>query len=88
MNLGYFSYPLPPNEKVLDYAPGSPETSAMKAVLKELKSAQADIPMYIGGEEVRSGIESPSIRRTNEHMYWVIIMQGRKNMLRSRLKQQ
>lgn len=55
MNLGYFSYPMPANEPVLSYAPGSPEKKRLKEVLAELKNTQADIPMYIGAEEVRSG---------------------------------
>ena len=55
MNLGYFSYPLPVNEPVLNYAPGSPERAALKKTLAELKNQQTDIPMYIGGDEVRTG---------------------------------
>ena len=55
MNTGYFSYPLPVNEPVLNYAPGSPEKKRLKAVLAELKKQTADIPMYIGKEEVRTG---------------------------------
>jgi 1-pyrroline-5-carboxylate dehydrogenase len=51
---GYFSYPLPANEPVLNYAPGSAEKKQLKAVLQELKSQLADIPMYIGGKEVRT----------------------------------
>jgi 1-pyrroline-5-carboxylate dehydrogenase len=55
MSFGYFSYPIPVNEPVLSYAPGSPERAALKKTLLELKSQQIDVPMYIGGEEVRSG---------------------------------
>lgn len=55
MSLGTFSYPLPANEPVLNYAPGSPEKKRLKEVLQELKSEEADIPMYIGSKEVRSG---------------------------------
>jgi 1-pyrroline-5-carboxylate dehydrogenase len=55
MNLGYFSYPMPVNEPVLSYAPGSPEKKRLKEVLAELKNTQADIPMYIGATEVRTG---------------------------------
>jgi 1-pyrroline-5-carboxylate dehydrogenase len=55
MNIGSFSYPLPANEPVLNYAPGSPERESLKNALKELKSKKADIPMYIGNEEVRTG---------------------------------
>jgi 1-pyrroline-5-carboxylate dehydrogenase len=54
MNLGYFNYPLPVNEPVLNYAPGSPERERLVKTLKELKSQQMDIPMYIGSEEVRT----------------------------------
>ena len=55
MNLGYFSYPMPANEPVYSYEPGSAERQALKKTLKELKSAEADIPMFIGSEEVRTG---------------------------------
>lgn len=54
MDLGYFSYPSPPNEPVLNYAPGSPERARLKQVLAELKAEVADIPMIIGGQEVRT----------------------------------
>lgn len=55
MNLGYFNYPLPVNEPVLNYAPDSPEKLAIKKVLAELKKKEIDIPMYIGGRAVRTG---------------------------------
>jgi 1-pyrroline-5-carboxylate dehydrogenase len=54
MSLGYFSYPVPSNEPVLNYAPGSPERAALKKALAQLKEEEADIPMYIGSEEVRT----------------------------------
>ncbi|MGZ5287032.1 MAG: aldehyde dehydrogenase family protein, partial [Flavisolibacter sp.] len=59
MNLGYFAYPMPVNEPVLSYAPGSAERAALKKTLKELKSTQVDVPMYIGSEEVRTGNLKP-----------------------------
>lgn len=55
MDLGYFSYPMPVNEPVQNYAPGSAEREALKRTLKELKSQSMDIPMYIGGKEIRTG---------------------------------
>ena len=55
MPFGTFTYPLPVNEPVLNYAPGSPERIRLKAALKELKSQVADIPQYIGSKEVRTG---------------------------------
>ncbi len=55
MNLGYFSYPMPTNEPVLQYAPGSPERATLKNVLVELKRKPVDIPMYIGSKIVKTG---------------------------------
>ena len=46
---------MPVNEPVYNYAPGSNEREALKRTLQELKSKPIDIPMYIGGEEVRTG---------------------------------
>jgi 1-pyrroline-5-carboxylate dehydrogenase len=54
MNLGYFNYPMPVNEPVLNYAPNSAERNRLKEVLAELKSAEVDVPMYIGNKEVRT----------------------------------
>ncbi|WP_416867956.1 MAG: L-glutamate gamma-semialdehyde dehydrogenase [Imperialibacter sp.] len=55
MSLAIFKTPKPTNEPVLSYAPGTPERAALQKELKELKSKEADIPMYIGSEEVRTG---------------------------------
>ncbi|MBC7721621.1 MAG: aldehyde dehydrogenase family protein, partial [Pedobacter sp.] len=52
MNFGTFSYPLPANEPVLQYAPKSPEKAALKATLALLKSKEVDVPMYIGNQQV------------------------------------
>ncbi len=55
MNLGYFHYPLPANEPVLQYAPGSAERATLKKTLAELKSKAIEVPMYIGGRSVKTG---------------------------------
>ncbi len=55
MSLGNFRFPMPVNEPVLSYAPGSPERATLKKTLAELKSQAIDVPMYIGGREVRTG---------------------------------
>jgi len=47
-----YQIPKAVNEKVLSYAPGSPEKAALKAALKSLKSKKLDIPMIINGKEV------------------------------------
>jgi 1-pyrroline-5-carboxylate dehydrogenase len=56
MTKGFFNVPIPVNEPVKSYLPGSPERQELKTVLAELKQKQVDIPMFIGGREVRSGV--------------------------------
>lgn len=68
MQYGDFYYPLPVNEPVLSYAPGSAEKKNLKKVLKELKSSKVDVPMYIGAEEVRTG-KTINIRPPHEHKH-------------------
>ncbi|WP_336513961.1 L-glutamate gamma-semialdehyde dehydrogenase [Pollutibacter soli] len=58
MNYGDFHLPIPSNEPVLTYGPGTSEKKRLKEVLAELKSEEADIPMYIGAKEVRTGKKS------------------------------
>ncbi len=55
MQVGNFRYPMPVNEPVLNYAPGSKERETLKKTLAELKGQQIDVPMYIGGQEIRTG---------------------------------
>src|SRR6266568_4707702 len=50
-----FRAPEPYNEPVRDYAPGSPERQELQLRLQEMESRQLDIPLVIGGEEVRTG---------------------------------
>jgi 1-pyrroline-5-carboxylate dehydrogenase len=55
MSTGVFTLPQPFNEPVRDYPPGSPERASLKATLDEMSGRQIEIPMVIGGEEVRTG---------------------------------
>ncbi len=43
------------NEPVLGYAPGSPEREALRAALTRMSGEEIEIPLYIGGREVRTG---------------------------------
>jgi len=54
MSIGTFSYPMPTNDPVVPYAPGTPEKAALKKAIADLKKKQLDIPMYIGGKQVRT----------------------------------
>ncbi|MBA4292338.1 1-pyrroline-5-carboxylate dehydrogenase [bacterium] len=65
MKVGNFRYPMPVNEPILNYGPGSPEKARLKEVLRELKGQVMDIPMVIGGKEVRSG-DTKEIRPPHE----------------------
>jgi 1-pyrroline-5-carboxylate dehydrogenase len=51
---GFFTVPTPVNEPVKAYAPGSPERKELQSAIKEARSMQVDVPMYIGSEEVRT----------------------------------
>ena len=47
--------PTPVNESVLAYAPGSRERTELKQALKDLSGHQMEIPVVIGGKEIRTG---------------------------------
>ena len=47
--------PPPVNEPVLPYAPNSPEKAQLKDALKKMASERIEIPLVIGGKEVRTG---------------------------------
>jgi 1-pyrroline-5-carboxylate dehydrogenase len=47
--------PPPLNEPIKSYAPKSPERVELKARLKEMSSERVDIPIIIGGKDIRSG---------------------------------
>ncbi|MEO7985367.1 MAG: L-glutamate gamma-semialdehyde dehydrogenase [Gemmatimonadales bacterium] len=48
--------PVPRNEPVLSYAPGSAERAALKSTLETDGRERLDIPAVVGGREVRSGV--------------------------------
>ena len=68
MSRGLFHVPIAYNEPVLNYAPGSPEKIEVKKALSKLKSQVIDIPMIIGGREVRTQDVRP-IRAPHEHAH-------------------
>ena len=55
MDEALFTLSMPENESVLEYAPGSVEKTELKNRLRELSGEMIDIPLIIGGEEVRTG---------------------------------
>ena len=57
MQFGTFNYPVPVNEPVLSYAPGSAEKLALKQAIASLKKKSLDIPMIINGKEIRTDVK-------------------------------
>lgn len=55
MPKGIYKLPDVKNEPVKSYAPGSPERAALKNKLNELNRGGLDLPMIIGGKEIRTG---------------------------------
>jgi 1-pyrroline-5-carboxylate dehydrogenase len=54
MPKGIYKVPVAVNEPIKNYASKSPERLELQAMLKELRSKEIDIPMYIGDKEVKS----------------------------------
>ncbi len=74
MSRGMYEVPRAYNEPVLNYEPGSPERIKLKRVIQDMKSRALDIPMIIGGKEVRTddkrSIHPPhELKHTLGHYY-------------------
>lgn len=55
MDKALFTFERPANEMPLSYAPGTKERDALQAELKRQSEQQIEIPLIIGGKEVRTG---------------------------------
>ncbi|MDB4943813.1 MAG: rocA [Labilithrix sp.] len=58
--------PIPTNEPILSYAPGSPEKARLKAELAKQAGEHIDVPHVIAGKEVREG-EPFEVRAPHDH---------------------
>ncbi len=58
---GHRRVPPPVNEPVRSYAPGSAERASLKARLATMAAAKIDIPVVVGGTEIRTGDTMPSV---------------------------
>jgi 1-pyrroline-5-carboxylate dehydrogenase len=58
MPKGIYKVPIAVNEPIKSYSPGSSERQELQAMLKEFRRSELDIPMFIGGREVRSNNKS------------------------------
>ncbi|MDX2001219.1 MAG: L-glutamate gamma-semialdehyde dehydrogenase [Chitinophagales bacterium] len=68
MPKGFFNVPIPVNEPVKSYAPGSPERAELKQMLKKLKEESVEVPLIIGGKEIRTGNKEP-MRMPHDHQH-------------------
>ena len=60
--------PKPINEPILSYAPSTPERAALKARIEELKSQQIEVPLIIGGQEIKTG-NMGEMRAPHDHQH-------------------
>lgn len=67
MSNGFFVVPLPQNEPVRDYEPGSPERASLTKALKDMSKQEIDIPIIIGGKEIRTGNTRPCVMPHDHH---------------------
>ncbi|HHG83720.1 MAG TPA: L-glutamate gamma-semialdehyde dehydrogenase [Bacteroidetes bacterium] len=68
MSNAIFKVPIPTNEPVLSYAPGSAERIELQAEVDLLLAQQLDIPMFIGGEEIRTS-DKRSMSPPHDHQH-------------------
>ena len=61
MSNAKFVVPPAINEPVLDFAPGSSERTKLNSALEEMSGTQIEIPLVIGGEEIRTGNTKNSV---------------------------
>lgn len=81
MSNAYFKVPVPINEPVKTYIPGSPERDQLKKKLTELKSQHIEVPLIIGGEEVKTGnTEEMVIPHNKKHVLGVYHKAGKKEV--------
>ena len=57
--------PTPINEPIKSYAPGSPERTELTARLASMAKERVDIPLIIGGQEIRTGKTAQSVMPFN-----------------------
>jgi 1-pyrroline-5-carboxylate dehydrogenase len=58
--------PEPRNEPVKDYAPGSPERAELQQRLRELERERIEIPLVIGGRDVKTGSTFEAVEPHNK----------------------
>lgn len=65
--------PTPTNEPVRGFAPGSPERVSLKARLKSMAAERIDIPVVVGGKEIRTG-DTSKVVMPHDHRHVLATM--------------
>ncbi|MDB5283656.1 MAG: pruA, partial [Bacteroidota bacterium] len=68
MATGFFKVPVPFNEPVKSYIPGSAEREELKKKIAEMRAEVRDIPMFIGGKEIR-GEKKVALNPPHDHKH-------------------
>ena len=55
MSNAIFQVPVPQNEPVFDYVPGTMERANLKNALRDLSERQIEIPLIIAGKRIHTG---------------------------------
>jgi 1-pyrroline-5-carboxylate dehydrogenase len=66
MGKGFFKVPVAINEPIKSYAPGTVERGEVLTAYKELWTANTEVPLYINGQEIKTGDTAP-IRPPHDH---------------------
>jgi 1-pyrroline-5-carboxylate dehydrogenase len=61
--------PVPGNEPIKGYAPGSPERAALESKIKELAGERADLTMTIGGQQRMGGGTELTVVQPHNHRH-------------------
>jgi 1-pyrroline-5-carboxylate dehydrogenase len=81
MSNGFFKIKEPANEIVREYAPDSEERAKLKVKLMELKNQEIEIPLIIGGKEVKTGnIGYCTIPHEHKHILAKYHIAGKKEL--------
>jgi len=65
MNNAIYNFGKPKNEPVLSYSSGSPERKLLEAELKDQSSKVIEIPLIIGGKEIKTGKTGKVVKPTD-----------------------
>ena len=66
--------PSPENEPILSYAPGSRERKEVLKTYKKLYNTPIEVPLFIGGKEIKTGHTASMHPPTPTNIIWVPII--------------